>query len=83
MRRLDEADRVVLDGPRDGDLPHEELNVIVYDRVATRVPPTGGHYPKRVAGAMNDTQFDVKRDGSFEVLLGPGLSGRNKLALEK
>ena len=23
-----------------------------------------GHYPKRVAGALNDTQFDVKRDGS-------------------
>ena len=41
-----------------------------------------GHYPKRVAGALNDTQFDVKRDGSFEVLLGPGEKGRNRLALE-
>ena len=41
-----------------------------------------GRYPKRVAGALNDTQFDVKRDGSFEVLLGPGEKGRNKLALE-
>ncbi len=41
-----------------------------------------GHYPKRVAGALNDTQFDVKRDGSFEVLLGPGENGRNRLALE-
>ena len=41
-----------------------------------------GHYPKRVAGALNDTQFDVKRDGSFEVVLGPGEKGRNRLALE-
>jgi hypothetical protein len=41
-----------------------------------------GHYPKRVAGALNDTQFDVKRDGSFEVLIGPGEKGRNRLALE-
>jgi hypothetical protein len=41
-----------------------------------------GHYPKRVAGALNDTQFDVKRDGSFEVTLGPGEKGRNRLALE-
>src|SRR3989442_6510164 len=41
-----------------------------------------GHYPKRVAGAVNDTEFDVKRDGSFDVLLGPGEKGRNRLALE-
>jgi hypothetical protein len=41
-----------------------------------------GHYPKRVAGALNDTQFDVKRDGSFEVVLGPNEKGRNRLSLE-
>jgi hypothetical protein len=41
-----------------------------------------GHYPKRVAGALNDTQFDVKRDGSFQVMLGPNESGRNRLKLE-
>jgi hypothetical protein len=41
-----------------------------------------GHYPKRVAGALNDTHFDVAKDGSFEVVLGPGESGRNHLALE-
>jgi hypothetical protein len=41
-----------------------------------------GHYPKRVAATLNDTQFDVADDGSFEVLLGPGESGRNRLALE-
>jgi hypothetical protein len=41
-----------------------------------------GHYPKRVAGALNDTQFDVKRDGSFEVVLGPDEKGRNRLTLE-
>jgi len=41
-----------------------------------------GHYPKRVAATLNDTQFDVEADGSFEVLLGPGESGRNRLALD-
>ncbi len=41
-----------------------------------------GHYPKRVAGALNDSQFDVAADGSFEIVVGPGESGRNRLALE-
>ena len=35
-----------------------------------------------MAGAANDTEFDVDSDGRFEVLLGPGESGRNRLALE-
>jgi len=41
-----------------------------------------GHYPKRVAGSLNDSQFDVAADGSFEIVAGPGESGRNRLALE-
>src|SRR5258706_14137140 len=44
----------------------------VYTSLTIEGGNTDGHYPKRVAGALNDTQFDVKRDGSFEVLLGPG-----------
>jgi hypothetical protein len=54
----------------------------VYTSLTIEGGNSDGHYPKRVAGAQNDTQFDVKRDGSFEVLLGPGVSGRNRLALE-
>jgi hypothetical protein len=54
----------------------------VYTSLTVEGGNADGHYPKRVAGALNDTQFDVKRDGSFEVLLGPGEKGRNRLALE-
>jgi hypothetical protein len=54
----------------------------VYTSLTIEGGNADGHYPKRVAGALNDTQFDVKRDGSFEVLLGPGVSGRNRLVLE-
>jgi len=54
----------------------------VYTSLTIEGGNSEGHYPKRVAGALNDTQFDVKKDGSFEVLLGPGEKGRNRLALE-
>src|SRR5688572_24167591 len=54
----------------------------VYTSLTIEGGNSEGHYPKRVAGALNDTQFDVKRDGSFEVILGPGEKGRNRLALE-
>ncbi len=54
----------------------------VYTSLTIEGGNADGHYPKRVAGALNDTQFDVKRDGSFEVVLGPNEKGRNRLALE-
>ena len=54
----------------------------VYTSLTIEGGNADGHYPKRVAGALNDSQFDVAPDGSFEVLLGPGESGRNRLALE-
>jgi hypothetical protein len=54
----------------------------VYTSLTIEGGNSEGHYPKRVAGALNDTQFDVRADGSFEVTLGPGESGRNRLALE-
>jgi hypothetical protein len=54
----------------------------VYTSLTIEGGNADGRYPKRVAGALNDTQFDVARDGSFEVVLGPGEQGRNRLALE-
>jgi hypothetical protein len=54
----------------------------VYTSLTIEGGNSEGHYPKRVAGALNDTQFDVKKDGSFEVVLGPAEKGRNRLALE-
>jgi hypothetical protein len=54
----------------------------VYTSLTIEGGNADGHYPKRVAGTINDTQFDVAPDGSFEVILGPGESGRNRLSLE-
>ena len=42
--------------------------------------PDGGFSPK-TAGVINDTQFDVASDGSFEIRLGGDPSDRNWLAL--
>jgi hypothetical protein len=42
--------------------------------------PPGG-FPARTGGVINDTQFDVAPDGSFEVLVGGGERARNWLAL--
>jgi len=62
---------------------HGNTGGAVYTSLTIEGGNADGHYPKRVAGAANDTEFDVKRDGSFEVLLGPDeKKGRNRLALE-
>jgi hypothetical protein len=42
--------------------------------------PDGG-FPKRTAGVLNDTQFDVDADGWFEVFLGGPPRERNWIAL--
>jgi hypothetical protein len=41
----------------------------------------GGGFPKRTAGVLNDTQFDVDRDGRFEIFLGGAPRERNWIAL--
>jgi hypothetical protein len=53
----------------------------VYTSLTIEGGNADGHYPKRVAGTLNDTEFDVASDGSFEVLLGPDEKGRNRLTL--
>ncbi len=40
-----------------------------------------GRFPSRTAGVLNDTQFDVAGDGSFEVFLGGPPRDRNWLTL--
>jgi len=42
--------------------------------------PEGG-YPERTEGALNDTQFEIDREGSYEMLLGPDVSGPNTLRI--
>ena len=40
-----------------------------------------GHFPTGLVGVLNDTQFDVAPDGSFELTLGGPPQDRNQLAL--
>lgn len=40
-----------------------------------------GGYPTHVSGAINDTEFDVAPDGSYEILIGPDAPKRNGLTL--
>ena len=42
----------------------------------------GGAFPKRTAGVLNDTQFDVDADGRFEVFLGGPKKKRNWIGLD-
>ena len=40
-----------------------------------------GGYPERTDGAINDTEMTVADDGSYEILLGPDVSGPSTLKL--
>ena len=42
-----------------------------------------GGYPERTEGAANDTEFDVAAAGSFELLIGPDVSGKNTIKIPK
>jgi len=42
----------------------------------------GANMSTRLSSTLNDTEFDVAPDGSYEILAGPGLSGRNRLGFD-
>ncbi len=43
---------------------------------------TDGAFPSSTAGVINDTQFDVADDGSFEIVIGGASRARNWLAMD-
>jgi len=53
----------------------------VYVSFTIEAGGAGGGFPKRTAGVLNDTQFDVDEDGRFEILLGGPPRERNWIAL--
>ncbi len=53
----------------------------VYTSITVEAGPTDGGYGTRTAGVINETQFDVAPDGSYEVTLGGPAQERNWLAL--
>jgi hypothetical protein len=53
----------------------------VYTSITVEAGATEGGYSARTAGVLNDTQFDVAADGSYEITLGGPPQERNWLAL--
>lgn len=54
----------------------------VYVSFTVEAGGAGGAFPERTAGVLNDAQFDVGADGSFEIRLGGTPRDRNWLALD-
>ncbi|MCG8591306.1 MAG: hypothetical protein MJE66_18590 [Proteobacteria bacterium] len=54
----------------------------VYVSFTVEIGSDDGSLPPRTAGVLNDTQFDVAADGSFEIRVGGPPDDRNWLGLE-
>jgi len=53
----------------------------VYTSFTIEAGGADGGYPARNDGAINDTQIEIAADGSYELLLGPDVSGPNTLRI--
>jgi hypothetical protein len=53
----------------------------VYTSFTIEAGGVDGGYPERTDGALNDTQFEIRSDEGYELLLGPDVSGPNTLRL--
>ncbi len=53
----------------------------VYVSFTIEAGGAGGGFPKRTAGVLNDTQFDVDPEGRFEIFVGGPPRDRNWIAL--
>ena len=53
----------------------------VYVSFTVEAGGAGGDFPKRTAGVLNDTQFDVDADGGFEIFLGGAPRDHNWMPL--
>ncbi len=53
----------------------------VYTSFTIEAGGVEGGYPERTDGTLNDTQFEIRSDESYELRLGPELSGPNTLKL--
>ncbi|GIT45632.1 MAG: hypothetical protein Ct9H300mP12_02170 [Acidimicrobiales bacterium] len=53
----------------------------MYTAFTVEAGANDGSYPDRTDGMLNDTQFDVAPDGSYEIILGGESQDRNWLGL--
>ena len=82
--RGDNADAIYFEAPIRGDRTYRitgNLAQAVYTAFTVEAGANNGSYPDRTDGILNDTQFDVAADGSYEIILGGKPRDRNWLKL--
>ena len=80
----DNADAIYFEAPIRGDRTYRiagNLGQAVYTAFTVEAGANDGSYPDRTDGMLNDTQFDVAADGSYEITLGGEAQDRNWLGL--
>jgi len=80
----DNADAIYFEAPIRGDRTYRitgNLTQAVYTAFTVEAGANDGSYPDRTDGMLNDTQFDVAPDGSYEIILGGEPQDRNWLGL--
>jgi len=80
----DNSDAIYFDAPVSADhtyTVHGNMDGAVYVSITIEKGTADGSLGTQTAGIINDTQFDVTPDGSFEIRLGGTPAERNWLAL--
>ena len=80
----DNADAVYFEAPIRGDRTYRitgNLAGAVYTAFTVEAGAFDGSYPDRTDGVLNDTQFDITAEGSYEIVLGGEPRDRNWLGL--
>ncbi len=80
----DNADAIYFDAPVSSEHAYRvrgRTAGAVYVSFTIEAGGAGGGFPKRTAGVLNDTQFDVDDDGRFDIFLGGPARDRNWIPL--
>ncbi len=80
----DQPDAIYFEAPIRGDRRYRirgNTADAVYTSFTIEAGGEEGGYPERTGGAINDTEMTIAEDGSYEILLGPDVSGPNTLKL--
>lgn len=81
----DNSDAIYYDAPISADYEYivrGETKGAVYISITIEVGTRGGGMAERTAGVINDTQFDIDKNGRFEIRLGGEAADRNWIALD-
>jgi hypothetical protein len=80
----DQGDAIYSEAPIQGDRLYRirgNTAGAVYTSFTIEAGGELGGYPERTDGAINDTAISIGEDGSYEILLGPDVSGPNTVRL--